>query len=90
MGVREECPYEGNLEKVLTDAVKTVIYIHGDTMKNIDTVKDKQFRELLLDVKKEIIKIFGVRLKQLILYGSYARNQHDPESDIDIIILVDD
>jgi predicted nucleotidyltransferase len=25
-----------------------------------------------------------------ILYGSYARNEQDPESDIDIMILVDD
>jgi predicted nucleotidyltransferase len=26
----------------------------------------------------------------LILYGSYARNEQDPESDIDIMILVDE
>jgi uncharacterized protein len=44
----------------------------------------------LVDVKEEVLKVFGSKLKQLILYGSYARNEQDPESDIDIMALVDD
>jgi predicted nucleotidyltransferase len=59
-------------------------------MKNIKNIKDKHFLELLTDVKEEVLKLFGGRLKQLILYGSYARNEQDPESDIDIMILVDE
>ncbi len=59
-------------------------------MKNIETIKDKRFRAILSDVEKEVLKLFGNKLKQLILYGSYARNQQDPESDIDIMILVDE
>jgi predicted nucleotidyltransferase len=59
-------------------------------MKKIETIKDKRFRAILSDVEKEVLKLFGNKLKQLILYGSYARNQQDPESDIDIMILVDE
>ena len=59
-------------------------------MKSIETIKDQRFRAILSDVETETRKLFGTRLKQLILYGSYARNQQDPESDIDIMILVDE
>lgn len=33
--------------------------------------------------------IYGERLKSVILYGSYARGDFKPDSDIDIMILVD-
>lgn len=59
-------------------------------MKSIETIKDQRFRAILSDVETETRKLFGTRLKQLILYGSYARNQQDPESDIDIMMLVDE
>jgi predicted nucleotidyltransferase len=59
-------------------------------MKNINNIKDKHFLELLTDVKEEVLKLFGGKLRQLILYGSYARNEQDPESGIDIMILVDE
>ncbi|MCP5107734.1 MAG: nucleotidyltransferase domain-containing protein [bacterium] len=59
-------------------------------MKSVDTIKDKRFQAILSDVKTETLKLFGDKLKQLILYGSYARNQQDPESDVDIMILVDE
>lgn len=38
---------------------------------------------------EEIKKIYGERLKSVILYGSYARGDFRPDSDIDIMILVD-
>lgn len=59
-------------------------------MKSIETIKDKRFLTILHEVKEEVLKLFGEKLSQLILYGSYARNEHDPESDIDIMILVDE
>lgn len=37
----------------------------------------------------EIKKIYGVHLRQIILYGSYARGDYGPDSDIDIMILLD-
>lgn len=59
-------------------------------MKTIETINNKEFLDVLFDVKVKVLKVFGDRLKQLILFGSYARNEPDPESDIDIMILVEE
>ena len=37
----------------------------------------------------EIKKIYGKHLRQVILYGSYARGDFRPDSDVDIMILLD-
>ena len=37
----------------------------------------------------EVKKIYGSHLKQVILYGSYARGDYTPDSDIDVMILLD-
>lgn len=37
----------------------------------------------------EIKKIYGIHLRKIILYGSYARGDFGPESDVDIMILLD-
>ena len=37
----------------------------------------------------EVKKIYGSNLKQVILYGSYARGDYTPDSDIDVMILLD-
>lgn len=37
----------------------------------------------------ELKKIFSTHLKQIILYGSYARGDYNSNSDIDIMLLVD-
>lgn len=38
---------------------------------------------------KKINSLLGIRLKQIILYGSYARGDYNENSDIDIMILTD-
>lgn len=38
---------------------------------------------------EEIKKIYGTHVKQIILYGSYARGDFNEESDIDLMILLD-
>ena len=44
----------------------------------------------LLEQYTEILKeIYGKHLKAVILYGSYARGDFRPDSDIDIMILLD-
>jgi len=45
--------------------------------------------DLLEKYVEEIRKIYGNHLKSVILYGSYARGDFRPDSDIDIMILVD-
>jgi len=44
---------------------------------------------ILSDFALGVNKIFGEKLKEIILFGSYARGDNDAESDVDIAILVD-
>lgn len=44
---------------------------------------------LLQQYITELVKIYGSSLKEIILYGSYARGDNREDSDIDIMILVD-
>lgn len=37
-----------------------------------------------------MLMLFGSKLKKIILFGSYARNEADNESDIDILLLIDE
>lgn len=45
---------------------------------------------ILDEVKKYLEKIYGDKLKGIILYGSYARGDFTDGSDIDLIILLED
>ena len=44
---------------------------------------------LIQEYVKEIRNIYGVHLKQIILYGSYARGDFRKDSDINLMLLVD-
>lgn len=46
-------------------------------------------KTLLTEYLSEIQKIYGEHLKSVILYGSYARGDYTPDSDVDIMVLVD-
>lgn len=37
----------------------------------------------------EVRKIYGSHLRQIILFGSYARGDYNSDSDVDIMILLD-
>jgi len=39
-------------------------------------------------VKQILLQAFGNRLKGIVLYGSEARSQADPQSDIDLLVLL--
>lgn len=53
--------------------------------------KDK--REYVNAIMNEIVysmkDIFGNKLRQVILFGSYARGEQEEDSDMDIMVLVD-
>jgi predicted nucleotidyltransferase len=50
---------------------------------------DRQVKEITARVVEYSEQKFGESLKDVILFGSYARGDYDDESDIDIMILVD-
>lgn len=50
---------------------------------------NKTIKPALDELKNELIKLYGISLKNIILFGSYARGDYDTESDIDIMILLD-
>jgi uncharacterized protein len=48
----------------------------------------KKIREILAETRRELEMKYAHRLKQMILFGSYARGDHSNDSDIDIILLL--
>ena len=48
----------------------------------------ENLRRVLSEVTTGLREIFGEKLENVILYGSYARGDADAESDIDIMALV--
>lgn len=46
-------------------------------------------QQLIQQYVSNIHDIYGSHLRQIILYGSYARGDFHPDSDIDIMILLD-
>lgn len=43
---------------------------------------------ILIKCKKTLVQTYGERLKGVILYGSMARKQTTPSSDVDLLILL--
>ena len=49
-----------------------------------------QFKQLLAELKTGLAKIYGKRLKGLYVFGSYARGEQAQESDLDLLVVLDD
>lgn len=65
------------------------LYYNLEIIGKEDCFMPMTIQTLLTDYLAEIQKIYGLHLKSVILYGSYARGDYTPESDVDIMILVD-
>lgn len=46
--------------------------------------------DILKELKRELQKIYKRRLRQVILYGSYARGEATKDSDIDVAVILSD
>jgi predicted nucleotidyltransferase len=55
-------------------------------LKNIGC--EKKIIDVLKRVKRCLKEIYGHKLIDVILYGSYARNSYDDDSDIDIAVVL--
>lgn len=50
---------------------------------------DSTTRQIIADLCLVMQTIFGAKCKKVMLYGSYARGEQEPYSDMDIMVLVD-
>ena len=48
-----------------------------------------EMRNIIEQYVVEIQNVYGNHLREIILYGSYARGDFGPDSDVDIMILLD-
>ena len=49
-----------------------------------------QLPKIVRSLRRELKRIFGDQLEMVILYGSQARGEARPDSDIDILVVVRD
>jgi predicted nucleotidyltransferase len=47
-----------------------------------------QVEKLLKELKQGFVRIYGGQLKAVYLYGSYARGEARPDSDIDVLMVL--
>ncbi len=59
-------------------------------MTKLTAKTEAELRQILDELIKNVIPIFGEKLERVILFGSYARGDYDAESDIDLMFLIDD
>lgn len=48
-----------------------------------------KIKKILDELKKGLTELYGPRLKAVYLYGSYARGDYDRNSDLDVMIVLD-
>ena len=54
-----------------------------------ENIMDQTIKTLAGELKQGLVEIFGNRLKGVYLFGSCAREEQQAESDIDVIIVLD-
>ena len=50
---------------------------------------NNRVQQVMPELRSGLEGLYGGRLKGVYLFGSYARNEEDQESDIDILIILD-
>jgi predicted nucleotidyltransferase len=50
----------------------------------------ERIRALLCELRQRLEAVYAERLKGLYLYGSHARGDEDSESDVDVLIVLDE
>ena len=51
---------------------------------------DEKTKQLVNQIKEHLTRTYGEKIKQIILYGSHVRGEALKDSDIDILVLVDE
>jgi predicted nucleotidyltransferase len=47
-----------------------------------------EIKNILKEFRRSVEKLYGQKLKSIILYGSWARGDHREESDIDLLVVL--
>lgn len=51
---------------------------------------DKGIKQLVNQIKECLVKMYGEKIKRVIIYGSYVRGEATKDSDIDVLVVIDD
>ena len=62
----------------------------ANAMKQKHQIKDEKLLAILDDIERRGTESFGNKLKEIILFGSYATNRQTHESDLNIMFLFDE
>ena len=54
------------------------------------TINNEELMKVVNLLKKDLSDHFGARIERIILYGSYARGDYNEDSDVDIMVLLND
>ena len=57
-------------------------------MKDNLPIQDKRVLQILTELETKLQELLGDDLVRIVLYGSYAQNEQNKESDMDIMVLV--
>lgn len=55
----------------------------------MNLTSDYKLNNIIKEIVDSVRTLYDEKLKEIILYGSYARGDYDNESDIDLMVLVD-
>lgn len=50
----------------------------------------EEINSIVGEIKEYLIEIYKDKIKQVIIYGSFARNEATKESDIDVLVVISD
>jgi predicted nucleotidyltransferase len=57
-------------------------------IENMKIINDSTLADIFIDIVDELKNIFHDKLHKVFLYGSYARGEAGPESDLDVFVLL--
>lgn len=59
-------------------------------VKELTAKSNEELRTVLSELLDQVHPVFGDKLKKAVLFGSYARGNYDAESDIDVMLMIDE